>query len=739
MAHIDLLQNDIATNPQSGYYRVYFKSDGFPYYRNNAGTETAFTVGSLSDYVTIATPQTITGAKTFSSAVNLGSVGSTTALTPLAVDASGNVVNGSSLSGRQVDSVVGGTNITITTPGVNPTVNLDASISNAITSNTTDIATNTTNIATNTTNIATNTTNIATNATNISTNDTDIATNASNIATNTTNIASNDTDIATNATNIATNTTNIATNVTAIATNATDIAANTTLANSKVASVTGGTNVTITGTATNPIVNSTSVTPAISLQDAYDDSTTPEITTDATRGAVSIKRGSALDTDNVLEVQDGTGANTFRVTGEGLAYSIVYTVLNGGQLRLNGAGTSSISLNNDGTNKGSIYADESSLYLGHDSPSGSPTEVIIGATTIEASGNLEVIGDTTCSGTLSVTSPTTVNTFIVNGTSTLNSTLDVTGAINGGGTAAQYLDGTGNYTTPSGGSGDVVGPSSSTDTAIAVYDSTSGKLIKNSGVLIDASNNVTIPGQMSSSKIFLQALGSDPGTTFTGDIWRVGGDIKAKGNIVLTNDITAQGDMFANDITATGTIKAAGSGDATKFLNGLGAYTTPSGGGTASPLPIMVLTSNAADAGFGPTLGSLVVPWNIETEKDTGFSHSNTTNTTRAIVDNDGTYLIQGRLRIFNSVNQRAQPIVNIKKNGSILRAALDSSYIRNASGASDYWTLNFTYEPVKLNAMDFIEVELALDVGSTPTFNSSLLKAAESSLSIINLQGTKR
>ena len=68
MAHIDLLQNDIATNPQSGYYRVYFKSDGFPYYRNNAGTETAFTVGSLSDYVTIATPQTITGAKTFSAA-----------------------------------------------------------------------------------------------------------------------------------------------------------------------------------------------------------------------------------------------------------------------------------------------------------------------------------------------------------------------------------------------------------------------------------------------------------------------------------------------------------------------------------------------------------------------------------------------------------------------------------------------------------------------------------------------
>ena len=310
------------------------------------------------------------------------SVGSYTPQTLLAVDSTGRVTDGGSLSGGQVDSVVGGTNINITTPGVNPTVNLDASISNAITSNTT------------------------------------------NIATNATNIASNDTDIATNAT---------------------DIAANTTLANSKVASVTGGTNVTITGTATNPIINSTSVTPSISLQDAYDDSTTPEITTDATRGAVSIKRGSALDADNVLEVQDGTGANTFRVTGEGFAYGIVYTVLSGGQLRLNGAGLSSISLNADGTNQGNIQADEDAVTILH------PTKVILGATTIEASGNLEVIGDTNVDQL--VTSGTTQigGSLNVLGTATnLSYDLNVTGAINGGGAAGTFLNGSGGYTAPSG-------------------------------------------------------------------------------------------------------------------------------------------------------------------------------------------------------------------------------------------------------------------------------------------------
>ena len=45
------------------------------------------------------------------------------------------------------------------------------------------------------------------------------------------------------------------------------------------------------------------------------------------------------------------------------------------------------------------------------------------------------------------------------------------------------------------GSGDVEGPASSTDNAVVRFDGTSGKFIQNSGVLVDDSNNVTIPGQ----------------------------------------------------------------------------------------------------------------------------------------------------------------------------------------------------------------------------------------------------
>jgi hypothetical protein len=54
-----------------------------------------------------------------------------------------------------------------------------------------------------------------------------------------------------------------------------------------------------------------------SLQEAYDISVEPEIITDSTRGAVTIQRGSALDTDNIIEGKNGAGSVTSNITGEG--------------------------------------------------------------------------------------------------------------------------------------------------------------------------------------------------------------------------------------------------------------------------------------------------------------------------------------------------------------------------------------------------------------------------------------
>ena len=54
-----------------------------------------------------------------------------------------------------------------------------------------------------------------------------------------------------------------------------------------------------------------------SLQKAYDNSSTPEITTSTLLGALSLKRGSGADTDDVFEVQNGAGSQVMAVTGQG--------------------------------------------------------------------------------------------------------------------------------------------------------------------------------------------------------------------------------------------------------------------------------------------------------------------------------------------------------------------------------------------------------------------------------------
>lgn len=55
-----------------------------------------------------------------------------------------------------------------------------------------------------------------------------------------------------------------------------------------------------------------------SLQTAYNNSVNPEIATNSINGGVTIRRGSASDTDNVFEVQNGAGTLTSRIDGNGL-------------------------------------------------------------------------------------------------------------------------------------------------------------------------------------------------------------------------------------------------------------------------------------------------------------------------------------------------------------------------------------------------------------------------------------
>jgi len=89
------------------------------------------------------------------------------------------------------------------------------------------------------------------------------------------------------------------------------------------------------------------------------------------------------------------------------------------------------------------------------------------------------------------------------------------------------------------GTGDVVGPASATDNAIARYDLTTGKLIQNSGVTIDDSNNITLPAQAdlrfsdsdSSNWVAFQA----PATITTNVTWTLPSVDGSSGQFLSTN------------------------------------------------------------------------------------------------------------------------------------------------------------------------------------------------------------
>lgn len=62
-----------------------------------------------------------------------------------------------------------------------------------------------------------------------------------------------------------------------------------------------------------------SATALQNIQGVYDASVSPELVTDTTRGAFTVKRGSAADTDAIYEGLNSAGTVNFSVTGEGVA------------------------------------------------------------------------------------------------------------------------------------------------------------------------------------------------------------------------------------------------------------------------------------------------------------------------------------------------------------------------------------------------------------------------------------
>lgn len=137
-----------------------------------------------------------------------------------------------------------------------------------------------------------------------------------------------------------------------------------------------------------------------------------------------------------------------------------------------------------------------------------------------------------------------------------------------GGSATKYLSEAGTYTTPAGGgTGDVVGPASSTDNAIVRFDSTTGKLIQNSVVtiadttgVISGSQGLVLSGSTSGTLTIISAATAGTNTiTFpagTTDFSATGGT----GQFVKQN---SAGSAFTVAAVAVGEVSGLGTGVAT--------------------------------------------------------------------------------------------------------------------------------------------------------------------------------
>jgi hypothetical protein len=180
------------------------------------------------------------------------------------------------------------------------------------------------------------------------------------------------------------------------------------------------------------------------LQAAYDNSTPdPEILTDSTNGAVTFRRGSALDTDKVLTVQSGSGDDVFYVDGLGnvvgnsITASIDYSNINNVPDFVESSETSSMTVLSASYAITASYALNAGGGNAYISQSGQNADLGVVTTT-----GLTVVGDTVLSGSLTTTASAFIGSNInigYNNSGILNSDFIQINAYNASGSSTNIF------------------------------------------------------------------------------------------------------------------------------------------------------------------------------------------------------------------------------------------------------------------------------------------------------------
>jgi len=240
--------------------------------------------------------------------------------------------------------------------------------------------------------------------------------------------------------------------------------------------------------------------------------------------------------------------------------------------------------------------------------------------------------------------------------------------------------------------GDVQGPSSSTDNAIARFDGTTGNIIQNSSVILDDGANITGVNNITTAG-FTMATGAGVDKVMISD---------ASGNGTWSEALPL--DIEEDDVTIASGINT---------LNFEGAITVVDEGGNKATVTVSASTaieeviqlSSTSATNLNGLTTPVQVDWDVEVFKDaTAFSHSNATNPSRITVLHNGLYEINYMFSVENDDNQKKTLRSRLLKNGTTYIDE-SASYSFTYSKFDDNSTHVSSSFLIELNVNDYLEV----------------------------------